>query len=68
MKSDGHFWASLNYVLHNAVHHRYVSRWDEWPWSNAAEYLKQVGREAAEVTWRRYPVLDYGKTWDAPDI
>ncbi len=33
MKSNRHFWASLNYVHHNAVHHGYVSnetRYDEW--------------------------------------
>jgi putative transposase len=26
MKSEGHFWATLNYVLHNAVRHGYVER------------------------------------------
>ena len=24
MKSERHFWATLNYVLHNAVRHGYV--------------------------------------------
>src|SRR5438552_3468532 len=37
MKSERHFWASLNYVHHNAVHHGYVKRWEEWPWSSAIE-------------------------------
>ena len=47
MKSEGHFWASLNYVLHNVVRHGYVQRWQEWPYSNAEQYLEQVGRETA---------------------
>jgi putative transposase len=68
MKSERHFWASLNYVLHNAVHHSYAERWQDWPYSNAAQYLEAVGRDEAERRWRAYPILDYGKTWDPPDL
>lgn len=64
IRSERHYFASLNYVLNNAVHHKYVERWKEWPWSNAAEYLESVGEEAALKIWREYPVLDYGKKWD----
>src|SRR5437868_8438229 len=42
MKSDRHFWATLNYVLHNAVRHGYVKRWQDWPYCNAAQYLAEV--------------------------
>jgi putative transposase len=68
MKSEGHFWATMNYVLHNAVRHGYVRRWQEWPYSNAAQYLEQVGREVAATRWRAYPVLEYGATWDPPGL
>jgi len=68
MKSEGHFWASLNYVLNNAVRHGYVERWQDWPYSNAAQYLEDVGRDAAEHRWRSYPLLDYGKEWDPPEL
>ncbi len=64
IKSERHFYASLNYVLNNAVHHGYVQTWQDWPWSNAVEYLNEVGREQAEAVWREYPILDYGKKWD----
>jgi putative transposase len=64
MKSERHFWATLNYVHHNPVKHRYVKRWVDWPWSSAARYLEEVGREEAERIWSEYPVLDYGKQWD----
>lgn len=67
MKSERHFWASLNYVLHNAVHHGYADRWQDWPYSNAAQYLADVGREEAMRRWYEYPVLDYGKDWDPPE-
>ncbi len=68
MKSEGHFWATLNYVLHNAVRHGYVERWQDWPYSNAAQYLEEVGRDLAERRWRKYPILDYGKDWDPPEF
>lgn len=64
MRSERHFYATINYVLHNPVHHGYVDRWEEWPWSNAKEYLGKTGRETAIARWKEYPILDYGKGWD----
>ena len=64
IKSERHFYASLNYVLNNAVHHGYVERWQDWPWSNASQYLDEVGEERAIEIWREYPVLGYGEKWD----
>jgi len=68
MKSESHFWASMNYVLHNAVRHGYAERWQDWPYSNAAQYLAEVGRETAERRWQSYPIYDHGKDWDPPDL
>jgi putative transposase len=64
MKSERHFWASLNYVHHNPVHHGYVKRWSDWPWSSARRYLEKIGQEEARRIWLKYPILDYGKKWD----
>ena len=64
IKSERHFWATLNYVHHNPVHHGYVDRWQDWPWSSASEFLNSVGRSRALDAWRKYPILDYGKKWD----
>jgi putative transposase len=64
MKSERHFWASQNYVLHNPVHHGYVKRWQDWPWPSARQYLERVGAKEARRIWLMYPVLDYGKKWD----
>ncbi|HMT08335.1 MAG TPA: hypothetical protein PKA82_10050 [Pyrinomonadaceae bacterium] len=64
MRSERHFYASLNYVLNNAVHHGYVEKWQDWQWSNAAQYLEAIGSERAKEIWREYPVNDYGSKWD----
>ncbi len=64
MRSERHFFASLNYVLNNAVHHGHAEKWQEWPWSNAAKYLETMGEAEAKRIWLEYPVLDYGKKWD----
>lgn len=56
MKSYRHFWATLNYVHNNPVHHRYVKQWQDWPFSSGAEFLKKVGRERATEIWNEYPI------------
>ena len=64
LKSERHFWASLNYVHNNPVHHGYVKKWQDWPWSSANRFLEQFGKEKAAEIWRDFPLLDYGKKWD----
>jgi putative transposase len=68
MRSERHFFATINYVHNNPVHHGYVRLWTEWPWSSAAEYLEQMGRAEAERVWKEYPIRDYGKKWDDAGI
>lgn len=64
IRSERHYWASLNYVHHNPVHHGYVEKWTDWPWSSASEFLDEYGREEALRLWREYPLHNYGKQWD----
>ena len=64
LTADGHFWATVNYIHHNPVKHGYVEKWDEWPYSSAVDYLREIGREEATAVWKSYPLLDYGKGWD----
>jgi putative transposase len=68
IKGEGHFHATVNYIHHNPVKHRYVEKWTDWPWSSAAEWLERTGREAAEAQWRRYPIKEYGAGWDDPEM
>ncbi|MBN1999451.1 transposase [candidate division KSB1 bacterium] len=64
IRSERHFWATVNYVHHNPVHHKYVKKWEDWPFSSVREYLQKVGKENAAQIWRDYPILGYGKGWD----
>jgi putative transposase len=68
MRSERHFFATVNYVHNNPVHHGYVRLWTEWRWSSAAEHLAQMGRAEAERVWKAYPIRDYGKKWDDAGI
>ena len=53
---------------HNPVHHGYVARWTDWPWSSAPEYLAQTDPEEAKLIWYEYPLGDYGKGWDDQEM
>lgn len=64
IRSERHFWATLNYIHHNPVRHGYVKRWQDWPYSSARNFLEQVGHKQVEIIWKQYPILDYGKGWD----
>lgn len=68
IRSERHYWATINYILNNPVHHGYVERWADWPFSNAKEYLESVGLDQARANWKAYPVLDYGNGWDDADL
>jgi putative transposase len=68
MRSDRHYFATLNYVHHNPVHHGYVERWADWPWSSAQTYLAETDPDEAKRIWREYPIRDYGKGWDEPAL
>jgi putative transposase len=68
MKSERHFWATLNYVLHNNSATWLRRALAGLAHSNVAPYLAEVGREETKRRWREYPILDYGKDWDPPDL
>jgi putative transposase len=64
IKSERHFWATVNYIHHNPVKHGHVDKWTEWPYSSAATYLKSVGREQALKNWKEYDISEMGRDWD----
>ncbi len=64
MRSESHVWTTVNYVHHNPVKHGHTSKWTDWPWSSAHDYLHAQGRETAAHIWQAYPLLDYGTGWD----
>ncbi len=64
IKSERHFWATINYIHHNPVKHKHVNKWTDWPFSSAESYLKSVGREQALKNWKEYDISEMGKDWD----
>ena len=68
MKSEAHYWATVNYIHHNPVKHRCGDAQDQWKWSSFSDWKKGVGREALVDLWNGYPVDDYGKDWDEEDL
>ncbi len=68
IRSERHYWATINYIHNNPVHHGYVEKWTDWPFSSAKSYLDAVGLDQAKAIWKDYPVLDYGKGWDDENL
>lgn len=68
IKSPDHYYATLNYVHHNLVRHRYTAKWADWPWSSAADYLAETSPDEARRRWSTYPIDHYGTGWDDPDL
>ena len=64
IRSEAHFYATLNYLHNNPVKHGYVLRWPSWPFSSFHWYLQTHGRDWLLDLWTRYPVLNYGAAWD----
>ena len=64
MRSERHFWATLNYVHHNPVKHGYTQKWQDWPFGSAADFLECFGRDYVERLWHAYPISRYGSRWD----
>ncbi|MFQ6078070.1 MAG: transposase [Thermodesulfobacteriota bacterium] len=64
IRSERHFYASINYTHYNPVKHGWVKRIDEWVCSSFWAYVETKGRDWLVDIWRRYPVKDYGKGWD----
>ncbi|MBN2382432.1 hypothetical protein JXQ70_06075 [bacterium] len=68
MRSNRHRWVSVNYIHHNPIHHGYVSKWQDWPFSSAHQYLEQTDPKIVKKMWETYPLWDYGKGWDDPEL
>jgi len=64
MRSEAHFFTTLNYIHNNPVKHGYVTQWGDWPYSSFHWYLAEKGREWLLHLWNTYPVLNYGEKWD----
>jgi len=64
IRSERHYWTTVNYIHGNAEKHEYVDTPDDWPWSSWMLFVEKFGREMMEEMRRLHPVLNYGKEWD----
>lgn len=64
MRSERHFWATMNYIHHNPVKHGYVKRWQDWPFGSAIDFVERFGRDYCKRMWSEYPIGRYGESWD----
>jgi putative transposase len=64
MRSEAHYYTTINYIHNNPVKHGYVGKWTGWPYSSVHWYLETEGREWLADLWRSYPVFGYGEKWD----
>jgi len=64
MKSDRHFFTSINYIHSNPVKHGYVENVTDWPCSGIHLWTEEYGLDYLRTLWSDYAVLDYGDGWD----
>lgn len=64
MRSDGHFYTTLNYIHYNPVKHKQATSPYDWPYSSVHWYREHYGRDWLRDLWVKYPVKGYGKNWD----
>jgi len=63
IKSERHFWATMNYIHNNPVKHGYVKKWEQWKYSSANKFLKEIGMDNAKAIWKEYDISSMGD-WD----
>jgi putative transposase len=64
IRSERHYYVTLNYIHYNPVKHKLVTSPYDWTTSSLHWYLETKGREWLRDSWQRYPILDYGESWD----
>jgi putative transposase len=64
IRSERHFWTTINYIHYNPVKHGYVKKMEDWIWSSVSHYIETEGCEWIEGLNNKYPLYDFGKGWD----
>jgi putative transposase len=64
VRSEGHYWACLHYIIWNPVKHGHVEQMSDWPWACYHDLLQQHGSEWIDDLMRSYPLHDFGDKWD----
>lgn len=64
IRSQRHYYTTLNYIHYNSVKHGHVKSPYDWAESSVYWYLETYGREWLRDSWVKYPLKSYGKGWD----
>jgi len=64
IRSQAHYYTTLNYIHYNPVKHGLVQSPYDWTDSSVHWYLEHQGRGWLRDLWSQYPVRDYGNSWD----
>jgi putative transposase len=64
IRSERHYYTTLNYIHYNPVKHGWVASPYDWAESSVHWYFENHGRDWLRNCWVEYPVKDYGKKWD----
>ncbi len=64
IRSEKHYYSTINYLHYNPVKHQYCSSPYDWLESSVHWYFENYGREFLRSSWVDYPVHDYGQGWD----
>jgi len=64
IRSERHYYTTLNYIHFNPVKHGWVTSPYEWVESSVHWYRAHFGREWLRALWVQYPLREYGATWD----
>jgi len=64
IRSQAHYYNSLNYIHYNCVKHGWVKSPYDWVHSSVHWYLQEYGRQWLRDCWVQYSLQDYGNGWD----
>ncbi len=65
LDSDKNYWTHMNYNHHNPVKHGYVTKIEDYEWSDFSEHMKIYGRDAVYERFEMYPIIDFTPPWEA---
>jgi putative transposase len=64
MRSERHYYTTLNYIHYNPVKHSWTSSPFDWKENSVHGYQEHKVRDWLRDLWNTYPVRDYGHGWD----
>ncbi len=64
IRSEAHYWATINYIHYNPVKHVFASAPEEWKAGSFNIFEGNIGKEKMSLILQSYPVEKMGVGWD----